>query len=207
MSVGRPVEKKRKSMGGFVNWLVGGSRERQRARMQQGRPVAIDPADNLNRVRPRAGVGIAVGCFVGAGYGIVVGLGRPYCIRRDQCVVVPAATPFAQEGLLMGCYCGVALGVGFGPSLARGIGFAAELGDLWQVRLQDLNVSARMGEWPRTAWEGVRDTWARMPLRRMAEQLCRQEWPWRDTRFYVSGHQNERASRSPGSSSALHRGR
>eukprot|EP00166_Cyanidium_caldarium_P004250 ctg_44.g15 len=28
--------------------------------MQQGWPVVIDPVDNLNRVRPRAGVGIAV---------------------------------------------------------------------------------------------------------------------------------------------------
>lgn len=102
-------------------------------------PVQFDPRDNYRRFWPRAGVGLSVGCFVGAGYGVCFGLGRPYRFRRQQCVVVPSLEPFAQDGLVVGCFCGVAFGIGFGSGVARGIGFAWTRKDLLNFRLRSID--------------------------------------------------------------------
>lgn len=67
-----------------------------------------------------AAVGVSAGCFAGAGYGIVVGLGT---VRRSRAgaVVMPSMTPFAHDGALAGAFCGVTAGGGAGGMIAHGL--------------------------------------------------------------------------------------
>lgn len=67
-----------------------------------------------------AGVGVSAGCFAGAGYGVVVGLGS---VRRvhSGALVTPSMTPFAHDGYVAGAFCGVAIGGGGGSMLANGL--------------------------------------------------------------------------------------
>lgn len=74
-------------------------------------------------LEPRAAYGLSVGCYAGGGAGIAVGFGRVIHIRRDMGLVIPSTMPFIHEGRLFGSFCGVALGVGFGPGVCGGWGY------------------------------------------------------------------------------------
>ncbi|KAA8494913.1 hypothetical protein FVE85_3154 [Porphyridium purpureum] len=79
----------------------------------------------------RAALGISGGCYVGAGFGFAVGIGNLWMLpgKSDTAIVTPSLQlqPFAHQGYLVGAFCGVAIGSGFGASVAKGIGFAFEL--------------------------------------------------------------------------------
>ena len=66
--------------------------------------------------------GISIGCFVGVGYGLVIGFGKNTNTRRSHAIVCPARNPFVYTGLLNGCYCGIIIGIGFGSGLVNTIG-------------------------------------------------------------------------------------
>ncbi|KAK4533100.1 hypothetical protein CCYA_CCYA15G3957 [Cyanidiococcus yangmingshanensis] len=108
-------------------------------------PVRFDPRNNFRRFWPRTGVGLSVGCFIGAGYGVCFGLGRPIRLRRNQCFVLPSLEPFAQDGLVYGCFCGVVFGAGFGSGVARGLGFAWTLKDLLNFRIRGVEYTTPLG--------------------------------------------------------------
>jgi hypothetical protein len=93
-------------------------------------PFRVTLKSNFERLWPHLGLGVTVGCFVGAGYGIAIGFGTLKCVRRTQCVVVPSTSPFVHSGALSGAFCGIASGTGFGAGIARGIGYAWSLKQL-----------------------------------------------------------------------------
>ena len=66
--------------------------------------------------------GISTGCFFGTGYGLIIGFGKVRYNSNGTCVIYPCRNPFLHGGFLTGCYCGIAVGFGFGNSLANTIG-------------------------------------------------------------------------------------
>nr|UXY87097.1 hypothetical protein 1634Bnrm1_p057 [Cryptomonas sp.] len=71
--------------------------------------------------------GISSGCFFGTGYGLVIGFGKIYNISNSVHIICPSRNPFIHSGLLTGCYCGIALGVGFGSGLVNTIGITEKI--------------------------------------------------------------------------------
>lgn len=85
---------------------------------------------------PHAGVGVSVGCFAGAGYGLAVGVGQVHTVTRKSALIQPSlAAPFAHEGAMVGAFCGVLAGGGFGAAVALHIGYQ------WQRGMNDLSRS------------------------------------------------------------------
>lgn len=82
-----------------------------------------------------AGVGVSAGCFAGAGYGLVIGLGRVTQTRAGA-LVTPSTRPFAHDGALAGAFCGVAFGAAAGSMLAQGPTFRTKIQvhpNLWYI--------------------------------------------------------------------------
>lgn len=72
------------------------------------------------------GVGVCAGCFAGAGYGLVVGMGRVTQTRAGA-LVVPGTRPFASNGPVTGVFCGVAFGAAAGTMIAQGPSFRTKI--------------------------------------------------------------------------------
>jgi hypothetical protein len=66
--------------------------------------------------------GISTGCFIGTGYGFIIGFGRQFCSKSGLSIVYPSRNPFAHSGFLSGCYCGIAVGFGFGSGMTCNFG-------------------------------------------------------------------------------------
>lgn len=66
--------------------------------------------------------GISTGCFFGTGYGFIIGFGKVTYSSNGTCIIYPSRNPFLHGGFLTGCYCGIAVGFGFGNGLANTIG-------------------------------------------------------------------------------------
>ena len=75
-------------------------------------------------LEPRVAYGVSIGCYAGVGAGISLGFGRIVNIRKDFALVLPSTMPFLHEGKLVGAYCGLAMGVGFGPGMCSGWGLS-----------------------------------------------------------------------------------
>lgn len=75
---------------------------------------------------PQAALGLSVGCFMGAGYGLFVGFGTLRPLGRNTALVMPdlSATPFAYDGSLAGAFCGATLGAGFASAVAVHLGYS-----------------------------------------------------------------------------------
>jgi len=69
-----------------------------------------------------AGFGISTGCFFGTGYGFIIGFGKVKYNTNGTCIIYPHRNPFLHGGFLTGCYCGIAVGFGFGNGLANTLG-------------------------------------------------------------------------------------
>lgn len=85
-------------------------------------PLSPPPATEID---PKVGVGVSIGCFIGAGHGLTVGIGTLRPITRDVSLVfpTPSQTPFAYNGTIIGAFCGVSAGVGFFSSIAVHLGY------------------------------------------------------------------------------------
>lgn len=96
-----------------------GSNIFQAARLRQ-------PAISV-QASPQAGVGVSVGCFAGAGYGLTVGFGSIVATtpNNNNALVVPSlkAQAFAHDGALVGAFCGVVLGGGVASGIGAHFGF------------------------------------------------------------------------------------
>mmetsp|Transcript_8962 Transcript_8962/g.17395 ORF Transcript_8962/g.17395 Transcript_8962/m.17395 type:complete len:112 (-) Transcript_8962:488-823(-) len=69
--------------------------------------------------------GVSTGCFIGTGYGFIIGFGRQFSSNKGLCIVYPSRNPFAHSGHISGCYCcycGIAVGVGFGSGITCNFG-------------------------------------------------------------------------------------
>jgi len=75
----------------------------------------------------RSFFGISTGCFIGTGYGFIIGFGRQFSSNTGLCVVYPSRNPFAHSGLISGCYCGIAIGVGFGSGITCNFGIEKKI--------------------------------------------------------------------------------
>jgi hypothetical protein len=71
--------------------------------------------------------GISTGCFFGTGYGFIIGFGKVKYNSKGACIIYPCRNPFLHGGFLTGCYCGIAVGFGFGNGLANTIGITKKL--------------------------------------------------------------------------------
>jgi hypothetical protein len=71
--------------------------------------------------------GISTGCFIGTGYGFIIGFGRQFDPSSSFNLVYPSRNPFAHSGLISGCYCGIAVGVGFGSGMTCNLGFEKKI--------------------------------------------------------------------------------
>lgn len=80
--------------------------------------------------------GISVGCFIGTGYGLAVGVGRIRSLGSQTALVTPSATPFAHDGALTGAFCGVMVGAGFGSAVALHLGYTYSAGAYIQRQIQ-----------------------------------------------------------------------
>lgn len=83
--------------------------------------------------------GISTGCFIGSGYGFVIGFGRQFNSNGGLCIVYPSRNPFAHSGHLSGCYCGIAVGVGFGSGITCNLGVEQEIENPIFKILKNLN--------------------------------------------------------------------
>jgi hypothetical protein len=66
--------------------------------------------------------GISTGCFIGSGYGFIIGFGKQFYSGPGLNIVYPSRNPFAHSGFLTGCYCGIAVGFGFGSGITCDFG-------------------------------------------------------------------------------------
>lgn len=102
---------------------------------------------------PQAGMGLSVGCFMGAGYGLFVGFGNLRSLGKNTALVSPdfSARPFAYDGSLAGAFCGASLGAGFASAIGIHLGFTwSILGDLLPAR--DVASSHRLPSDRMFAW-------------------------------------------------------
>ena len=66
--------------------------------------------------------GVSTGCFFGTGYGFIIGFGKVRYNPNGTCIIYPYRNPFLHGGFLTGCYCGIAVGFGFGNGLVNTVG-------------------------------------------------------------------------------------
>lgn len=80
-------------------------------------------------IYPQAALGLSIGCFAGAGYGLSVGIGALRPVGQKAAVVTPStsAKPFAHDGPLVGAFCGVFAGAGFASAIAMHLGYHGSL--------------------------------------------------------------------------------
>mmetsp|Transcript_8571 Transcript_8571/g.25767 ORF Transcript_8571/g.25767 Transcript_8571/m.25767 type:complete len:130 (+) Transcript_8571:351-740(+) len=119
-----------------MGWILGAEKARNRkaeveggARMVASNGTLEDAEDDVDiveggqikikgvhfqRQQPHGGVGLAIGCFAGAGYGFSIGFGMVSKMGRTGSFVRPSRTPFAYEGALTGGFCGITVGTGVG---------------------------------------------------------------------------------------------
>lgn len=82
-------------------------------------------------------MGVSVGCFMGAGYGLFVGFGNLMPLGKHTALVYPdfSARPFAYDGSLAGAFCGATLSAGFASAVGMHLGYSwSILGDLLPSR-------------------------------------------------------------------------
>lgn len=119
-------------------------------------PLSPPPTTPID---PQVGVGISIGCFIGASHGLTVGIGRLSPLTRDVSLVIPtpSQTPFAYNGTIIGAFCGVSAGAGLFSSIAVHLGFR------WRV-LSDILVRRELVRNGEKGHEG---------LMRLAQRLVR----------------------------------
>ena len=70
-----------------------------------------------------------MGCFAGSGYGLAVGVGKVKTFSPRAVLIQPTlSTPFAHDGAMIGAFCGVLAGGGFGAAVAFHIGYQWQRG-------------------------------------------------------------------------------
>lgn len=85
------------------------------------------------RPNPQLAVGLSIGCFAGAGYGLAVGVGTIVSGSRNTAVIAPSLTsrPFAHDGPMVGAFCGVIAGGGFATGIGSHLGYRWDVFDEW----------------------------------------------------------------------------
>lgn len=66
--------------------------------------------------------GLSAGCFLGTGYGIVLGFGTPFYYKIGLCNVVPSRNTFFHTGYISGCFVGLILGFSFTTGITCNLG-------------------------------------------------------------------------------------
>merc|ERR1711998_603566 len=66
--------------------------------------------------------GLSAGCFLGTGYGIILGFGTPIYYKLGLCTVVPSRNTFFHTGSISGCFVGLIIGFGFDTGVTCTLG-------------------------------------------------------------------------------------